>query len=248
MSSEPHLTAQRHFERIVELSPEQVRGDTGNIDTRTGVYALGVLADDLERHMSFQPVLARPVSGLCQLYRLARRHRAVVGRALATLIAILAGAGVAVCSAVRNADLAQAERAVGHDGSWGRGSGLVVPDDTWVLAALAIEPSHGTMYLRGNKKLRSSRNFFPNAPQAFDGVTTIGSDSLGAHYRGHLRHGPLRVRNRGPLPARATGHVDAAHDPARGFDTAQHQRSVVPRSRQRSQGSWSERRKATALM
>ncbi|MEM7205750.1 MAG: serine/threonine-protein kinase [Planctomycetota bacterium] len=66
------------------------------------------LATDLGRYLAHQPVEARPTSLGYQLRRLTRRHRAAVLGIAATLVAILAGAGVAVHYAVLNAGLAKA--------------------------------------------------------------------------------------------------------------------------------------------
>ncbi|MEM7203667.1 MAG: serine/threonine-protein kinase [Planctomycetota bacterium] len=67
------------------------------------------LAEDWERHLHYQPIEARPTSVVYQMRRFARRHRAVVAGAAATLLAIVVGAGVAVHYAIRNADLAAAQ-------------------------------------------------------------------------------------------------------------------------------------------
>lgn len=68
------------------------------------------LADDLERHLNYQPIEARPTSVAYQVRRFARRHRAIVGGALATLLAIVLGAAVAVKFAIENGELAAKER------------------------------------------------------------------------------------------------------------------------------------------
>lgn len=142
---------------IPYMSPEQVTGVSGELDTRSDVYALGVitfellagrlphdvrersipdaarmiredepaalssvnpllrgdvetivfkalekekdrrygsaaeLAADMRRYLCDQPIAARPASATYQLRKFARRNRALVGGALATILAILAG-------------------------------------------------------------------------------------------------------------------------------------------------------------
>ncbi|MEM7204481.1 MAG: bifunctional serine/threonine-protein kinase/formylglycine-generating enzyme family protein [Planctomycetota bacterium] len=63
-------------------------------------------ADDFERHVSFQPIEARPTSVTYQVRRFARRHRALVGGAVATFVAVVIGGLVATVLAIRNGDLA----------------------------------------------------------------------------------------------------------------------------------------------
>jgi len=67
------------------------------------------LAADLRRFLAHEPVEARPPSLPYQLAKLARRHRAPVLGAAATLVAILVGAVVAVDQALENAALAEQE-------------------------------------------------------------------------------------------------------------------------------------------
>lgn len=67
------------------------------------------LADDIERHLSGEPVLARPDSLGYRLGKAVWRHRFAYASAAAIMLAVLAGAGVAVVQA-RRAN-AEAERA-----------------------------------------------------------------------------------------------------------------------------------------
>lgn len=148
------------------MSPEQVSGDPTNLDTRSDVYALGVilyellsgslpyelgtsiaegariireqearpltsfdvafrgdiatiagkalqkekerryqsaaeLAADIRRYLHDEPISARPPTAIYQLRKFARRNRALVGGAAATLAAILIGAIAASVLAVR---------------------------------------------------------------------------------------------------------------------------------------------------
>ena len=61
-------------------------------------------AQDVERHLSGQPVLARPESGWYRAKKFVRRNRLAVSAALAVLLAIGTGAGIALWQA-RRADL-----------------------------------------------------------------------------------------------------------------------------------------------
>lgn len=101
--------------RLGSVSPE-CRGDLEVIvgkamakEPERRYQSAAALADDFERHLGHQPVEARPATVLYQLRRLARRHRAAVVGATATLLAILAGAAIAVHYAIRNAELASSE-------------------------------------------------------------------------------------------------------------------------------------------
>ena len=156
------------------MSPEQVEGDSSQLDARSDVYALGVLlfemltgclphelagrslpeaarvireedpsslgrvdtsyrgdldvivgkalekrperryasaselAEDLRRHLRDEPILARAPSALYQLHKFARRHRALVGGLISTLLVLVAGTVVAAVLAVQSAADARA--------------------------------------------------------------------------------------------------------------------------------------------
>jgi len=67
-------------------------------------------ADDVRRHLSCEPVLARPDSAWYRWRRFGARHRLEFGAAAVVLITLIAGAGVAVWEAARAAD--QRDRAL----------------------------------------------------------------------------------------------------------------------------------------
>ena len=169
------------------MSPEQARGDMESIDTRTDVYALGVilyelltsrlpyevtraaiaeavrvisedppkpmrqswsgvrrldadletivgkalekeaerryasaaaLAEDIERHLSTQPILARPPNALYQMRKFASRNRALVGGVAAALLMLVAFAATMTVQAERirrEADRANREAATARE-------------------------------------------------------------------------------------------------------------------------------------
>src|SRR5262245_21204322 len=67
-------------------------------------------AEDVRRHLSREPVLARPDSAWYRWRRFGARHRLEFGAAAVVLITLVAGAGVAVWEAARAAD--QRDRAL----------------------------------------------------------------------------------------------------------------------------------------
>jgi predicted Ser/Thr protein kinase len=86
----------------------RLRGDVETIvakaleKERARRYAsAGELAADLRRHMSHEPIRARPPSALYQLRKFARRHKALVGAVLGVMAALLAGTVVSLLYAVR---------------------------------------------------------------------------------------------------------------------------------------------------
>jgi eukaryotic-like serine/threonine-protein kinase len=71
---------------------------------------VNALADDLERHLSGRPVLARADRASYRLAKFVRRHRLVVGAGAAVAAALVGGSGVAVWQA--RVAVAEARRAV----------------------------------------------------------------------------------------------------------------------------------------
>jgi serine/threonine protein kinase len=70
------------------------------------------LAQDIERHLSGEAVLARPDSRLYRLRKALWRHRVAVGTSAAVVVSLLAGSGVAVVQAQRANNEAERARLV----------------------------------------------------------------------------------------------------------------------------------------
>lgn len=72
--------------------------------------------------------------------------------------------------------------------TWGRSSGLVLPDGAWAFVALVVEADRATIRLDDGASWRSWENVNPHAVQRFDGVTQLGWDSTSAarHLAGAL--------------------------------------------------------------
>jgi WD40 repeat protein/predicted Ser/Thr protein kinase len=95
----------------------RLRGDVETIaakalekDPARRYASAGELAADIRRHLSHEPIRARPPSALYQLRKFARRHRALVAAVLGIGLALVAGTVVSVLYAVRaehNARLAR---------------------------------------------------------------------------------------------------------------------------------------------
>lgn len=99
---------------IQEQDPSRLssvsRSLRGDIDTIVGralekekerrYQSAAELAADIRRHLAHLPLVARPASTLYQLRKFARRNKALVGGALATMLAIVAGASFAVYYAI----------------------------------------------------------------------------------------------------------------------------------------------------
>lgn len=64
----------------------------------------------------------------------------------------------------------------GAGDTWGWNSGLVVPDDTWTFTALVVEPDRARIYLGSGGVLAFATNVASHAPEAFDGILTLGRD------------------------------------------------------------------------
>src|SRR5262249_46625501 len=86
----------------------RLRGDVETIvakalekDRARRYASAGELAADVRRHLSHEPIRARPPSALYQLRKFARRHRALVAAVLGVGLALASGTVVSVLSAVR---------------------------------------------------------------------------------------------------------------------------------------------------
>jgi hypothetical protein len=63
-----------------------------------------------------------------------------------------------------------------NGGEWTWDSGLVLPDQQWVLVGLVIEPHQATLYL-DDGTLQSATHVVTHAIEEFDGVSKLGHDS-----------------------------------------------------------------------
>src|SRR5262245_60613062 len=93
----------------------RLRGDVETIvakalekDRARRYASAGELAADVRRHLSHEPIRARPPSALYQLRKFARRHRALVAAVLGIGLALAAGTVVSVLYAVRASQNAHA--------------------------------------------------------------------------------------------------------------------------------------------
>ena len=95
--------------RPSDAAPQQRGALRGDLDT-IALKALkkrpeeryataNALADDIERHLTGRPVLARPDSATYRLLKFVGRHKVAVASAAAVLVAILAGAAVSIWQA-----------------------------------------------------------------------------------------------------------------------------------------------------
>ena len=64
-------------------------------------------------------------------------------------------------------------------GTYGFGSGLVLPTNQWTFVALVVEPTRARLYMVTNGILSGATNNVANLVQAFDGVSTIGQSPFG---------------------------------------------------------------------
>src|SRR5687768_6242458 len=97
------------------------RGLRGDVETIVGkalekdrsrrYQTAGELAADVRRHLEYEPISARPPRAWDQLSKFARRNKAIVAGALATLLVLLAGAAVSTYLAV----VASRQRAIAQD-------------------------------------------------------------------------------------------------------------------------------------
>ncbi len=75
----------------------------------------------------------------------------------------------------------------GDSATWSWNSGLVVPDSTWVFAALVVAPGKATLYLGDGGALASAENLVSHGIEEFNGVTELGLDSCcGRYFRGWI--------------------------------------------------------------
>ncbi len=76
----------------------------------------------------------------------------------------------------------------GSGNTYGFDSGLVTPDDTWVFAALVVEPERATLYLGQDGALTSAVNEVGHGPEEFDGQVDIARDrsSNARRFRGRI--------------------------------------------------------------
>ena len=101
-----------------QITRRALRGDLDNIVLKATAeeperrYAsAGTLADDIERHLSDQPVVAHPPSRWYRAHKFVARHRGGVATTVAFLLAILAALGLAVWQADVARQQAQIARA-----------------------------------------------------------------------------------------------------------------------------------------
>jgi WD40 repeat protein/predicted Ser/Thr protein kinase/type II secretory pathway pseudopilin PulG len=93
--------------RLGALEP-RLRGDVETIAARAvekepqrRYPSAAELAADIRRHLSHEPIRARPPSAIYRLRKFTRRHKALVGAALGVMAALAAGTVVSVLYAVR---------------------------------------------------------------------------------------------------------------------------------------------------
>jgi serine/threonine protein kinase len=77
--------------RRLDPDVETVVGKTLEKDAQRRYASAAALADDIERYLTTQPILARPPSTLYQLRKFARRNKVLVGGVLATFVVLIAG-------------------------------------------------------------------------------------------------------------------------------------------------------------
>ncbi len=101
-----------------KLTQRALRGDVDTIlakalrkEPEERYRTVDALIDDLDRHISGEPVLARPPSGWYRFSRFIQRHGDYVALASAAVVAVLIGLGVAVVQANRARVEAQHARA-----------------------------------------------------------------------------------------------------------------------------------------
>lgn len=73
--------------------------------------------------------------------------------------------------------------------SWGYDSGLIVPQDKWVFAAMSVSEDKATLYLVQDGRLEKAVNEINHTVDQFDAPLTIGKDpesSGNRHFRGWI--------------------------------------------------------------
>ena len=80
---------------------ETIVGKALEKDADRRYASAAALSEDVERYLTFQPILARRPSAVYQLRKLARRHRAVVIAGGLAIVALVAGATLAGVAALR---------------------------------------------------------------------------------------------------------------------------------------------------
>lgn len=64
--------------------------------------------------------------------------------------------------------------------SWSWSSGLYVPTNQWIFAAVVVTPADATIYMGDNQgRLQSAVNVLTHVNQGFGSLTTLGIDSIG---------------------------------------------------------------------
>jgi len=94
----------RHFwsgDRKLDPDLETIVGKALDKDVDRRYASAAALAEDIERYLTLQPILARPPSAVYQLRKFTRRHRAAVIAGAAAVLALVGGATVAGVEAVR---------------------------------------------------------------------------------------------------------------------------------------------------
>jgi len=73
--------------------------------------------------------------------------------------------------------------------TWQYESGLIVPQDKWVFAALSVRDDKAMLYLMNDGELKAAVHDFTHAAEPFDAPVTLGKDpesSSNRHFRGWI--------------------------------------------------------------
>ncbi|MBI5837881.1 MAG: serine/threonine protein kinase [Candidatus Eisenbacteria bacterium] len=87
--------------RRLDPDIETIVGKALEKDVEHRYASAAAMAEDVDRYLSSQPILARPPSTLYQLQKFARRNRALVAGVAATFVVLVAGVVVSSLQAVR---------------------------------------------------------------------------------------------------------------------------------------------------